>query len=190
MTSITITASSQSQRRMMTEKDFEPITTQADFDQRIKARLAREKEKWQKQAGIEDLRSEIESKDTEMAAMKREVAVDRDLTRRGVPENRKSKIRRLIDMDAITVKPGGEIDPGVVALQVEAVAGEIPELFRVPGPGAASGGSSRPVFRPEPQGIQSRAELEGMSEREINARWSEVQTFLASEAQDGGGSAA
>jgi hypothetical protein len=178
--------------------EFEPINTQADFDERISARLARERERWQKQAGIEDLRSEIESKDTELAALKREAAIDQELTKRGVPENRKSKIRRLIDTTAATneVGPGEEITPAVVASQVDALAGEIPELFRVPGPGAGSRGSSKPVFKPEPQGIQSRAELESMSEREINSRWSEVQTFLAGESgaeadsEAGGGSAA
>jgi hypothetical protein len=29
---------------------FEPITTQEEFDERIKARLAREREKWTKEA--------------------------------------------------------------------------------------------------------------------------------------------
>ena len=39
----------------MSEKTFEPITTQEEFDERIKSRLAREREKWEKERGVEDL---------------------------------------------------------------------------------------------------------------------------------------
>jgi hypothetical protein len=44
----------------MTEKpnkEFEPIRTQEEFDDRIKARLARERERWEKESGVDDLKA-------------------------------------------------------------------------------------------------------------------------------------
>ena len=56
---------------MKTEKTFEPITTQEAFNERIKARLARERERWEKESGTEDLRTQLAAKDEEIAAIRR-----------------------------------------------------------------------------------------------------------------------
>jgi hypothetical protein len=58
----------------MTEqaKTFEPISTQEEFDERIKARLAREREKWEKESDTEDLRAQLEAKDEEISQIRRE----------------------------------------------------------------------------------------------------------------------
>jgi hypothetical protein len=175
---------------------FEPINTQEEFDKRIKGRLARERERWEKESGhgeaieelIEELRSKVQAKDMEMAGVKRIVAIDNELGKRGVPLERRGRIRRLVNLDTIEVKPGEDPSPDVVAREVDTVASEIPELFRVPGPGAGSGGSARPVL-PREKPALTRSELEGMSQSQINKRWDEVQNFLSGENGGHAGSA-
>ena len=53
-----------------TEQTFEPITSQAEFDERIKSRLAREREKWEKQSGVENLKAQLNAKAQEIADLK------------------------------------------------------------------------------------------------------------------------
>jgi hypothetical protein len=170
---------------------FEPINSQEEFDEKIKGRLARERERWEKESGhgeaieglIEELRSKVQAKDMEMASVKRIVAIDNELGKRGVPLERRGRIRRLVNLDAIEVKPGEDPQADVVAREVDTVASEIPELFRTPGPGAGSGGSARPVL-PREKPALTRSDVEKMSQSEINARWSEVQRVLGSEAEN------
>ena len=47
---------------MTEEKTFEPITTQEAFDERIKARLARERERWEKEGNVADLKAQLQAK--------------------------------------------------------------------------------------------------------------------------------
>jgi hypothetical protein len=61
----------------MTEtKTFEPITTQDEFDERTKGRLAREREMWEKGSEAEDLRAELSAKDEEITAAVEETRGD------------------------------------------------------------------------------------------------------------------
>src|SRR5918994_3974030 len=96
----------------MTEKpskDFEAISTQAEFDERIKARLAREREKWEKESGVEALKAQLSSKDEEISQIQREHyradarrAVVDELAASGVTEGgRIERILRHVDLDAI-----------------------------------------------------------------------------------------
>jgi hypothetical protein len=130
---------------MSDEKTFEPITTQEEFDERIKARLAREKEKWEKESGSADLKAELQSKDEEIAEIKRnhfQEAAQRDvraeLANRGVTdEGRISRIMKLIDFSEAS-------DSSFAVAQIDGVAKDLPELVRPRG--AGSGGSSKPVL--------------------------------------------
>jgi hypothetical protein len=155
---------------MTDEKTFAPINSQAEFDERIKARLARERERWEKESHAEELRTQLEVKDRELARTRAQYDVDLELSRRGLDASGKSeRIKKLLDYDAETP----------VTDQLQQLSRDVPELFSVPR-GAGSGGSSRPVLRQEEMPL-SREDVEGMSEQEINSNWDRVKAFLAGE---------
>jgi hypothetical protein len=170
---------------MTEEKTFTAITTQEEFDERIKGRLAREREKWEKESGTEDLQARLAGKDQEIADLKREHDLDntrrallQELARRGVDdEGRRERVLKLVDLGAVEVRPGGEPDREQILSQIDGVASDIPELVRPRG--AASGGSKRPVLQDEKP--LTREELEAMSESEINSRWEQIKAFMAGE---------
>ena len=154
---------------MTEEKTFEPITTQAQFDDRIKARLARERERWEKENSTEDLQAQLEAKDAEIKRLQTEHAIDFQLSQRGLDEGRVRRIKRLLDFD-------GAIHPSE---QLEALSKDVPELFTQPR-GAGSRGSSKPVLTQQEKPL-TREQVEGMSEQEINTNWNRVKAFLAGE---------
>jgi hypothetical protein len=160
-----------------TERNFEPITTQEVFDERIKARLAREREKWEKESGVAELRQEIaDLKREHRLENARRILLD-ELTARGVTdEGRQQRIMKLVDLKAIK---DGEDPRSHVTSQLDGVASDVPELLQPRVRGAGSRGSSRPVLRAEKP--LTRDELENMGEEEINSRWDQVRAFLAGE---------
>jgi hypothetical protein len=172
---------------MTEEKTFEPITTQEEFDERIKARLAREREKWEKESGTEDLKAGLEAKDEKISQIRREhyrvnarrVAVD-ELAAHGVTEGgRQERILRHVDLDAIEPTDDGNPRLGSVRRQLASVSRDMPELLKYQ-LGAGSGiGSKTPVLTQEKP--LSRDEVEGMSEKEINSNWERVKAFMAGE---------
>jgi hypothetical protein len=172
---------------MTEEKTFEPITSQAEFDERIKARLARERERWEKESGSADLKAQLQSKDEEIAQIRREHyranarrAVVDELASHGVTEaGRQERVLRYIDLDEI--QPGEDGKPyfGSVRQQLASISKDMPELldFKL---GAGSGiGSKKPVLTQEKP--LTREEVEGMSESEINSRWEQIKSFMAGE---------
>ena len=166
--------------------EFTPITTQEEFDERIKSRLAREREKWEKGSGVDDFRAQLEAKDEEISEIKQEHhladarrAVIGELTTRGVTdEGRIGRIMKLVDLEAVEARPGSEIGREDVLAQIDGVAADLPELVRPRG--AGSGGSRKPVGGP-PEKPLTREEVEKMDESEINNRWDSVKAFLAGE---------
>jgi hypothetical protein len=171
---------------MTEEKAFEPISSQAEFDERIKARLAREKEKWQKESGTEDLKAQLEAKDEEISQIRREHyranarrAVVDELGAHGVTEEgRIERVLRHVDLDAIESVEDGSPHFGSVRGQLADVSRDMPELLSYQ-LGAGSGGSKTPVLTQEKP--LSREELEAMSESEINSRWDQIKAFMAGE---------
>jgi hypothetical protein len=166
---------------------FEPITTQEEFDERIKARLAREREKWEKESGTEDLEAQLQAKDEEISQIRREHyranarrAVVDELGAHGVAEGgRIERILRHVDLDE--VEPGEDGKPyfGSIRGQLASISKDMPELldYKL---GAGSGiGSKMPVLAQEKP--LSREEVEGMSEPEINSNWERVKAFMAGE---------
>src|SRR5215204_4696482 len=132
--------------------EFQPITTQEEFDERIKARLAREREKWEKDSGVEDLRAELEAKDEEISQIRREHyradarrAVVDELGAHGVTEEgRIERILRHVDLDAIEPAEDGSPYLGSVRRQLADVSRDMPELLSYE-LGAGSGiGSKKP----------------------------------------------
>jgi len=163
---------------------FEPITTQEEFDERIKARLAREREKWEKESGDHDLRAQLEAKDDEIAQIQHEHyradarrAVVDELAAHGVTEGRRDRILRYVDLDAIERAEDGSPYFGSVRRQLADVSHDMPELLSYQ-LGSGSGiGSKKPVLQREAP--LTREEVEGMSESEINSRWDQVKRFMA-----------
>jgi hypothetical protein len=170
---------------MTEEKTFEPITSQEEFDERIKARLAREREKWAKEDGTAELRAQLEAKDEKISQIRREHyranarrAVVDELGVHGVTEEgRIERILRHVDLDAIEPAEDGSPHFGSVRQQLADVSRDMPELlsYRL---GAGSGiGSEKPVLTQEKP--LTHEELEAMSESEINSRWEQIKSFMA-----------
>ena len=158
---------------MTEEKTFEPIITQEEFDERIKARLAREREKWEKESDTEDLKAQLEAKDAEIATLQKTHSLEWELAKRGLDTPltaaKVETIKSLIDLDS-------ETDP---AEQLDSLSKRVPELFQVP-QGTGSGYfSKQPVLSQEKP--LSREEVEKMSESEINSRWDQIKRFMAGE---------
>jgi hypothetical protein len=172
---------------MTEEKKFEPITSQEEFDERIKARLAREREKWEKESGDHDLRTQLEVKDDEIAQIQHEHyradarrAVVDELGAHGVTEEgRVARVLRYVDLDAIEPAEDGSPYFGSVRQQLAGVSRDMPELLSYQ-LGAGSGiGSTTPVLQREAP--LTREEVENMSEQEINSNWNRVKRFMAGE---------
>ena len=169
---------------MAENKTFEPMTTQEEFNERIKARLAREREKWEKESGTEDLRAQLAAKDEEIANIRRERSLENarravvdELATKGVTdEGRIQRVLKHVDLDDVVADE--RPDEVAVRDQLAAVGKDMPELltYRV---GAGSGGSSRPVLKQEKP--LTRDEVENMSEDEVNSNWDRVRAFLAGE---------
>jgi hypothetical protein len=166
---------------------FEPITTQEEFDTRIKSRLAREREKWEKESDTEELKTQLEAKDEEISQIRREHyradarrAVVDELGAHGVTEEgRIERILRHVDLDAIEPAEDGSPYFGSVRGQLADVSRDMPELLSYQ-LGAGSGtGSKTPVL--EREAPLSREEIEAMDESEINSRWDQIKRFMAGE---------
>ena len=169
-------------------REFTPITSQEQFDEAIKSRLAREHEKWEKETGVADLRAQLEAKDGEIADLKQDHhrenarrAVVEQLAAAGVTdEGRIERVLKHVDLDAVEAGEDGQPDRRAVQLQLAAVNRDMPELltYRV---GAGSRGSTSPVLQTEKP--LTRGEVEKMSPEQINepGTWERVQRFLAGE---------
>jgi hypothetical protein len=167
----------------MADIEFTP-EQQAKVDEIVKARISREKERWEKDSGVDDLRSQLEAKDEEISQIRREhfradarrALVD-ELADRGVTEEgRIERILRHVDLDAIEPAEDGRPLSLSVRGQLADVSRDMPELlsYKI---GAGSGGSKTPVLTQEKP--LTREEVEGMSENEINSRWDQVKAFMA-----------
>jgi hypothetical protein len=174
---------------MTEEKKFEPITSQADFDERIKARLAREREKWEKESDTEDLRAQLALKDEEISQIQREHyradarrAVVDELAAHGVSEEgRIERILRYTDLDAIERADDGHPRLASIREQLADISRDMPELldFQL-GTGSGRGSKERVISQEKPLTAE---EVESMSESEINSQWDRVKGFLAGQRQ-------
>jgi hypothetical protein len=169
----------------MTENvEFTP-EQQAKVDEIVKQRVARERERLEKESGVEDLKAQLAGKDQEISDLRREYDLDntrrallQELDRRGVDdEGRRERVLKLVDLGAVDVRPGGEPDRGQILNQIDGLASDIPELVRPRG--AASGGSKRPVLQDEKP--LTRDDVEKMDEQEINSNWDRIKAFMAGE---------
>jgi hypothetical protein len=172
---------------MTEEKKFEPITTQEAFDERIKARLAREREKWEKESDTEDLRAQLALKDEEISQIQREHyregarrAVVDELGAHGVAEEgRVERILRYVDLDAIERADDGGPRLASIRGHLADISRDLPELLSYQ-LGAGSGIGSRKPVLPREKPLTSE-DVAKMSEAEVNSNWDRVKAFLAGE---------
>lgn len=155
------------------------INDQAEFDNMVKGRIAREREKWEKDSGIADAHERAEK--AERAAYGRVLDRDaRDVLRgMGVPENRHGRILKNAELPD---KPGedGEPDKSAITSAFKGLHKEVPELFgteaRVEDTALDTGGAGDAG-----DGPLTREQVENMSPREINSMWDRVSAFMAGE---------
>jgi hypothetical protein len=169
----------------MTENvEFTP-EQQAKIDEIVKQRVARERDRLEKESGVEDLKARLEAKDEEIAQIQREHyradarrAVVDELAAHGVTEEgRIERILRHVDLDAIERAEDGGPYLGSARRQLADVSRDMPELLSYQ-LGSGSGiGSKKPVLTREKP--LSREDVEGMSEQEINSRWEQIKAFMA-----------
>jgi hypothetical protein len=170
----------------MADIEFTP-EQQAKIDEIVKQRVARERERLEKESGVEDLKAQLAAKDESIAQIQREHyradarrAVLDELASHGVTEaGRQERVLRYVDLDE--VEPGEDGKPyfGSIRGQLASVSKDMPELLSYQ-LGAGSGiGSKKPVLTGEKP--LSREEVEGMSEKEINSNWERVKAFMAGE---------
>jgi hypothetical protein len=166
----------------MADIEFTP-EQQAKIDEIVKARITREKERWEKDSGVDDLRTQLEAKDEEISQIQREHyranarrAIVDELGVHGVTEEgRIERILRHVDLDEIEPAEDGRPHFGSVRGQLAGVSRDMPELLSYQ-LGSGSGGSSKPVLPREAP--LTREELESMSETEINSRWDQIKAFM------------
>jgi hypothetical protein len=171
----------------MTENvEFTP-EQQAKVDEIVKQRVVRERERLEKESGVEDLQRQLAAKDEEIAQIQREHyradarrAVVDELGTHGVTEEgRIERILRHVDPDSIEPAEDGSPHFGSVRHQLADISRDMPELLSYQ-LGSGSGiGSKTPVLTQEKP--LSREEVEKMSEEEVNSNWRRVQRFLQGE---------
>ena len=171
---------------MTEDVEFTP-EQQAKIDEIVKQRVARERERFEKESGVEDLKAELATKDEEIAQIRQEHyradarrAVVDELAAHGVvEEGRVERVLRYVDLDAIERAEDGSPYFGSVRGQLADISRDMPELLSYQ-LGAGSGiGSRTPVLTQEKP--LTREEVEKMSESEINSNWSRVKRFMAGE---------
>jgi hypothetical protein len=172
----------------MTENvEFTP-EQQAKIDEIVKQRVARERERLEKESGVEDLKAQLASKDEEIAQIERERYRENarrelvaNLEYKGITDQgRQQRILKYVDLDAVEPGHDGSPSPISVDKQLASIHQDMPELlpekFQV---GAGSGGSRRPVLKTEEP--LTREQVEKMSESEINSNWRRIKAFMAGE---------
>src|SRR5215211_7840707 len=169
----------------MTENvEFTP-EQQAKIDEIVKQRVARERERLEKESGVEDLKAELAAKDAEISQIRREHyradarrAIVDELGAHGVTdEGRIERILRHVDVDAIEPTEDGSPYFGSVRRQLASVSRDMLKLLEYQLGAAGSGiGSKKPVLQREAP--LTREELESMSESEINSRWDLIKAFM------------
>jgi hypothetical protein len=170
---------------MTEDVEFTP-EQQAKIDEIVKQRVARERERLEKESGVEDLKAQLAAKDEEISQIQREHyradarrAVVDELAASGVTEEgRIERILRHVDLDAIEPAEDGSPYFGSVRRQLAGVSRDMPELLSYQ-LGAGSGGSSKPILTQEK--ALTREEIEAMDESEINSRWEQIKAFMAGE---------
>lgn len=169
-----------------------PITieNQDEFDELVSKRLSREREKIERQAGIEEYRklaeeAEARAQEAEARAYQRVLVRDAKglLGSMGVEDaKRQDRIMRLVDLSDLPPDAHGDPDLVVLARKFKSLAEEMPEAFP-PGSSPLEKGLDTSLGAAADDGgeIVSREQVESMSPEEINGRWPQIKAFLSGE---------
>src|SRR5215217_981479 len=134
----TVTRQSTMKEMTMTENvEFTP-EQQAKIDEIVKQRVARERERLEKESGVEDLKAQLAAKDEEISQIQREHyradarrAVVDELAASGVTEaGRIERILRHVDLGEIEPSEDGNPYFGSVRRQLASVSKDMPELLK------------------------------------------------------------
>ena len=171
----------------MTENvEFTP-EQQSKIDEIVKQRVARERERFEKESGVEDLKAVLAAKDEEISQIRREHyragarrAVVDELAASGVTEEgRIERILRHVDLYAVEPAEDGRPYFGSVRQQFAGVSRDMPELLSYQlGSGSGIGAKKPVLLREKPLTSEDVAK---MSEAEVNSNWDRVKAFLAGE---------
>jgi hypothetical protein len=173
--------------RTMTENvEFTP-EQQAKIDEIVKQRVARERERFEKENGTEELRQQLVQKDEEIAEIRQEHfradarrAVVDELAAHGVTEEgRIERVLRYADLDALERADDGHPRLSSIRGQLADISRDMPELLSYQlGTGSGRGSKERVVSQEKPL---SQEEVEAMDESQINSNWDRVKAFMAGE---------
>ncbi len=158
-----------------------PIETQEQFDDLVKNRLVRERERWEKETNVDEYRQRAES--AESAAFSRVQSRDAKALLHGmnVPKERHGRILKLADMPTA---PGADGEPDRKALveAFKALHGDMPEVFGSEATVAETALDTSTGDR-DTDAPLTRERIERMDAGEINepSTWERVQRFMAGE---------
>lgn len=157
------------------------IENQEQFDELVKGRLTREREKWEKETNIDEYRERAEQAESRAFARLRDRDAKEVLRSMNVPAERHGRILRLAELPT-TPGEDGEPDRKAIIESFKGLHSDMPEVF---GEGAtvaetALDTSTGDVDQDAPL---SRERIEAMSAEEINepTMWERVQRFMAGE---------
>lgn len=157
------------------------INSQQEFDELVKGRLTRERQRWEKETNIDQYRQRAERAESD--AFGRLVERDaRDVLRSmNVPAARHGRILRLAELPTA---PGedGEPDRKAITEAFKSLHGDMPEIY-------GEGATVQETALDTSTGDQdqdaplTRERIEGMSAEEINepSMWERVQRFMSGE---------
>jgi len=135
---------------------FEPIETQEQLDAIIAKRLKDVKDQTEE---VENLKTQIEAKDEEIATLQKTHSLEWELARRGldtpITQHKVEHIKKLIDLDS-------ETDP---AEQIDSLSKQVPELFQVPQGSGSGYFSKKPVVEREKE--LTEEDIAGMTPEEM-----------------------
>jgi hypothetical protein len=157
------------------------IEDQDQFDDLVKNRLTREREKWEKETNIDEYRQRAES--AESAAFSRVQARDarQVLTSMNVPKERHGRILKLADMPTA---PGedGEPDRKAMVESFKSLHGDMPEVFGAEAT-VEDTALDTSTGDQDTDAPLTRERIERMDADQINepTTWERVQRFMAGE---------
>lgn len=159
-----------------------PIENQDQFNEAIKDRLTREREKWEKETNIDEYKSRAEQAESNAFGRVQSRDARQILTGMNVPKERHGRILKLAELPT---KAGedGEPDRKAIVEAFKGLHGDMPEVF---GEGATvaetaldtSGGGGDDKDAP-----LTRERIENMEPEQINepGMWERVQKFMSGE---------
>lgn len=158
------------------------INNQEEFDDLVKGRLTRERERWEKETNVSEYRDRAEQAETRAFARLRDRDAKEVLRSMNVPRERHGRILKLSDLPTA---PGEDGEPDRRAI-VEAFKGlhsDMPEVFGAEATVKEAALDTSTGSAGDQDAPLTRERIESMDHDEINepSMWGRVQRFMAGE---------